>query len=139
MATLENVKLLEAKVAKVVEKVKQLTGANTALMEENKQLKKKIDTFQNQINELEFSILTYKEDHQTIESGILSALNRLNQVEDSLENKSADVEQHTDAALAPVAQREQPVQNYPAHAASFKNGDMIHDQGYPGNNVHYHS
>ncbi|MDR0375080.1 MAG: cell division protein ZapB [Treponema sp.] len=128
MATLENVKLLEAKVSRAVELVKQLVRTNAALTEENKQLKKKIDSLQNQINELEFAILGYKEDQQHIETGVLSALDRLNQVEDSLEVKT-DLERV--AASIPLnAQPEQPVQNLPA------NGEMFHEQGYQDSNAY---
>ncbi|MDR2447237.1 MAG: cell division protein ZapB [Treponema sp.] len=132
MATLENVKLLETKVAKAVEVVKQLAAANASLIEENNQLKKKVEAFQNQINELEFSILAYKEDQQNIENGILSALDRLNQVEDSLEANGADSARRVDS-VPPDAQHEQPVQNPP------NNGDIFHEQGYQGNNVYYPS
>jgi FtsZ-binding cell division protein ZapB len=130
MATLDNVKLLEAKVAKAVEMVKQLVRANAELTEENKQLKKKIDAFQNQVNELEFSILAYKEDQQHIEAGILSALERLNQVEDSLETKDVNSGRHVDF-VQPDAQHERPAQNPP------NNGEMIHEQAYQSNNGYY--
>ncbi|MDR2782852.1 MAG: cell division protein ZapB [Treponema sp.] len=132
MATLENVKLLETKVDKAVEVVKQLVRKNAELTEENKQLKKKIDAFQNQINELEFAILGYKEDQQHIETGVISALNRLNQVEDSLEVK-ADLERTSAASVPPDAQHEQPVQR------SSNNGEMFHDQGYQGSAAYYPS
>ncbi|MDR1072178.1 MAG: hypothetical protein LBL45_00670, partial [Treponema sp.] len=87
---------------------------------------------QNQINELEFSILGYKEDQQNIESGILSALDRLNQVEDSLEGNGVDSERRVDS-VQPDIHHEQPDQNPP------NNGEMFHDQGYQGNNVYYPS
>jgi TolA-binding protein len=130
MATLENVKLLEAKVSKAVDMVRQLTGTSERLTEENKQLKEKIGTLQNQVNELEFAILGYKEDQQNIETGILSALNRLNQVEDSLDNKN------TDSGNADSASAAQPAQNPPAQP-SFNNDEMFHEQGYQGNGIYY--
>ncbi|MDR0558166.1 MAG: cell division protein ZapB [Treponema sp.] len=132
MATLENVKLLEAKVAKAVEVVKQLAGANAALIEENSHLKKRNDALQNQISELEFSILGYKEDQQNIESGILSALDKLNQVEDSLETNGAESERYADSGQ-PDVQHEQPAQN------PHNNGEIFHEQGYQGNTVYYPS
>jgi TolA-binding protein len=113
MATLENVKLLEAKVAKALEFVKQLTEANNQLAEENKQLKEKLAANQNQINELEFLILGFKEDQQNIETSILSAIDRLNQFEDTI-GKSP-----------PPSEGSAPAQTY---------GNVeYHDNGYQGN------
>jgi hypothetical protein len=78
MVTLEQVKLLETKVAKALDFVGQVTGENTLL-------KEKLDTYQKRIDELEVLIQRFKEDQSRIEEGIISALNRLNQFEDAVE------------------------------------------------------
>ena len=80
MVSLEQVKLLEAKVIKTVEYVKKIT-------EENSLLKGKLSSNQQRIDELEALIKQFKEDQSRIEDGILSALDRLNQFEDALEVK----------------------------------------------------
>ncbi|MDR2103073.1 MAG: cell division protein ZapB [Treponema sp.] len=78
MVTLEQVRLLETKVVKAIDFVKQVT-------EENNALKGRIDSYQKRIDDLEGLILRFKEDQGRIEEGILSALNRLNQFEDAIE------------------------------------------------------
>ena len=79
MITLEQVKLLDLRVTKAVEHIKKITG-------ENAQLRGKLDSYQKRIDDLEVLIRKFKEDQNRIEDGILSALDRLNQFEDALEN-----------------------------------------------------
>ena len=78
--SLEQVRLLESKVTKTIDYVKKVT-------EENTLLKGKLDTYQTKIAELEVLIQRFREDQSRIEDGILSALDRLNQFEDAVENK----------------------------------------------------
>jgi chromosome segregation ATPase len=78
MVTLEQVKLLESKVAKALDFVGQVTGENTLL-------KEKLDTYQKRINELESLIQNFREEQGRIEEGILNALDRLNQFEDAIQ------------------------------------------------------
>ncbi len=78
MITLEQVKLLETKVAKAIDYVNRLTGENTLL-------KEKLAGYQVRIDELEVLIKQFKEDQSRIEGGILAALDRLNQFEDAIE------------------------------------------------------
>ncbi|MDR2900673.1 MAG: cell division protein ZapB [Treponema sp.] len=78
MISLEQVKLLETKVAKAIDYVNHLTG-------ENAMLKEKLTGYQTRIDELEVLIKRFKEDQGRIEGGILSALDRLNQFEDAIE------------------------------------------------------
>ena len=80
MVTLEQVKLLDLRVTKAVEYIKKINDENSAL-------KGKLDTYQRRIDDLEVLIRKFKEDQSRIEDGILSALGRLNQFEDALENK----------------------------------------------------
>jgi FtsZ-binding cell division protein ZapB len=124
MGALDSVKLLESKIARAIELVNLLTEENSKLSEENKELKRKNGILQDQINELDFLVLGYKEDQQHIEKGIRSAIDKLDGVEDSIENKNT----------APS----QPVQENPAQPA-FNNDQLFHEQGYHGNGVYYSS
>lgn len=78
MVTLEQVKLLETKVAKTIDFVNRIT-------EENALLKGKLDDYQKRIDELEVLIQCFKDDQGRIEDGILSALDRLSQFEAAIE------------------------------------------------------
>ena len=80
MVSLEQVKQLETKVTKVIDYLKKAT-------EEKAHLKEKLDSYQKRIDELEVLVQRFKEDQSRIEDGILSALDRLNQFEDALENR----------------------------------------------------
>jgi len=78
MITLEQVRLLESKVVKTLDYVKTVSA-------ENNQLREKLDAYRNRIDELETIVLAFKEDQGRIEAGIISALDRLNQFEDAIE------------------------------------------------------
>jgi hypothetical protein len=78
MVSLEQVKLLETKVARAIESVDRVTGENALLQE-------KLESYQKRIDELEVLVQRFKEDQGRIEDGILSALDRLNQFEDAIE------------------------------------------------------
>jgi chromosome segregation ATPase len=82
MVSLEQVKLLETKVAGAIEYVERVTG-------ENALLQGKLESYQKRIDELEVLIQRFKEDQGRIEDGILSALDRLNQFEDAIEKSLA--------------------------------------------------
>jgi hypothetical protein len=78
MVTLEQVKLLETKVAKAIDYVNQVSG-------ENSRLRVTLDNYRRRIDELEVLVQQFREDHGRIEKGIISALDRLNQFEDAIE------------------------------------------------------
>ena len=78
MVTLEQVRLLETKVAGAIDYVKRVT-------EENGLLKGKLDGCQRRISELEGLVQRFKEDQGRIEDGILAALDRLSQFEDAID------------------------------------------------------
>ncbi|MDR1588354.1 MAG: cell division protein ZapB [Treponema sp.] len=80
MLTLEQVKLLETKVARAIEYVERVNTDNALLQS-------KLDAYQKRIDDLEVLVVRFKEDQSRIEDGILAALDRLNQFEDALENK----------------------------------------------------
>ncbi|MDR2102219.1 MAG: cell division protein ZapB [Treponema sp.] len=96
MVTLEQVKLLETKVAKAINFVRQVT-------EENNALKGKVDSYERRIDELEILIHQFKEDQSRIEDGILSALDRLNQFEDAIEKSLAPVKHEPERNKPPVS------------------------------------
>jgi hypothetical protein len=76
--SIEQVRLLESRVAKAISYVEQVN-------EENSLLKNKLDAYQKRIDELEVLIQRFKEDQNKIEDGILSALDRLNKFEDAMD------------------------------------------------------
>jgi chromosome segregation ATPase len=77
MVSLEQVKLLETKVAKAIDFVNRITDENTLL-------KGKLETCRKRIDELEGLVQRFKDEQGRIEEGILSALDRLNQFEDAV-------------------------------------------------------
>jgi FtsZ-binding cell division protein ZapB len=84
--SLEQVKLLEAKVAKAIEYVERVTAENTALSSERAVLQGKLDANQKRIDELEVHVMRFKEDQGRIEDGIIAALDRLSQFEEAFES-----------------------------------------------------
>lgn len=78
MVTLEQVKLLETKVAKALEYIERLDAENSTLRE-------KLDGYRNRIDELEVIVKQFKDEQGRIEEGILSALDRLSRFEDAVE------------------------------------------------------
>lgn len=85
MISLEQVKLLEAKVAKAIEYVEQVNAENAALASEKAGLQAKLEANKKRIDELEVVVMRFKDDQGRIEDGILSALNRLSQFEEAVE------------------------------------------------------
>jgi chromosome segregation ATPase len=93
MISLEQVKLLDSKVSRLIDHVGK---AN----EENTQLKERLNVYQKRIDELEILVKKFRQEQSKIEDGILSALNRLNQFEDAVESKlSAESELSTEATV----------------------------------------
>jgi len=94
MITLEQVRLLETKITKAIDYLKHITAENAhmrgdvvRLNDEKAQLGEKLDSYERRIGELEVMIQEFKEEHGRIEEGILSALGRLNQFEDAIEQQ----------------------------------------------------
>ncbi|MDR1251546.1 MAG: cell division protein ZapB [Treponema sp.] len=96
MISLEQVNLLETKVAKAIEYVEHLT-------EKNADLRAKLESSRKRNDELESLVLHFKEEQSRIEGGILSALELLNRFEDAIE-KSLDGKQGLKPRPAPVVQ-----------------------------------
>ena len=86
MISLEQVQLLESKVAKAIDYVKKVTAENAALSSERAGLQAKLGANQKRIDELEVLVMRFKEDQGRIEDGIIAALDRLSQFEEAFEN-----------------------------------------------------
>ena len=84
MINLEQVKLLEAKVAKTIDYVERLSKENAALHRQETELQTKMESYQKRIDELEVLVTGFKNDQDRIEEGILSALDRLSQFEKAM-------------------------------------------------------
>jgi predicted nuclease with TOPRIM domain len=102
MLTLEQVKLLETKIARAVEYVERVSTENISL-------RSKLETYQKRIDDLEVLVVRFKEDQSRIEDGILAALDRLNQFEDALENK-LNPEQDRRGGKKPAAEKPGPAE-----------------------------
>ena len=96
MITLDQIKQLDFKVRKAIDKINSLTSANDLLQE-------KLDNYQLRIEELEILIDTFKEDQGEIENGIIDALNQLDIFEEnstdgssSLNNEPSDQENESE-------------------------------------------
>ena len=106
MISLEQVKLLESKVSRMIDHVKKET-------EENARLREKLGSYEKRIDELEVLIRRFREDQSRIEDGILSALDRLNQFEDALEtavSMEGTLSMKSAPESKPAAAKEKPAQ-----------------------------
>ncbi len=83
MITLEQVRLLEQRVQKIVQRLSELQSENTSLREEVHQLRASEGA-------LKERIATFDATQAEIESGILSALHRLDEVEDAVAEGDAE-------------------------------------------------
>jgi FtsZ-binding cell division protein ZapB len=85
MISLEQVQLLETKVAKAIEYVQRVNSENSALLSERAGLQQKLNANQKRLDELELLVMRFKEDQGRIEDGIIAALDRLSQFEEAFE------------------------------------------------------
>jgi hypothetical protein len=83
MITLDQIKQLDHKVRKAIDKINTLNSENNMLQE-------KLGNYQLRIEELEVLIDTFKEDQGEIENGIIEALNQLDILEDNIVVPEAD-------------------------------------------------
>jgi len=107
MINLEQVKLLEAKVAKAVDYVERLSKENAALHHQEAEMQAKLESYQKRIDELEVLVTDFKEDQGRIEETILSALDRLSQFEQAMEKTLRDKPAGTKGAKQQAAAQEQ--------------------------------
>ena len=84
MISLDQVQLLEHKVETVVAKITDLQKENDFLRSKFSELKVQYDEMQKANVELSAKVSLYEQNQPTIESGIMKALERLNNIEDSV-------------------------------------------------------
>jgi chromosome segregation ATPase len=119
MVSLEQIKLLESRITKAIDHVKRVT-------EENSIIKGKLDSYQKRIEELEILIQQFKEEQSRIEEGILSALDRLNQFEDAIE-QSLTEEKKDSLRAAPKPAKSEPLESSAPAAVIPPIGDAIEE------------
>jgi len=102
MLSLEQVQLLENKVARAIDFVKRVSAENAALSSEKAGLLTKLDASQKRLDELELLVMRFKEDQGRIEDGIIAALDRLSQFEEAFESSLQD----KDGAKKPAPKKE---------------------------------
>ncbi|MDR0457239.1 MAG: hypothetical protein LBH20_11225 [Treponema sp.] len=120
MINLEQVKLLETKVAKAVDYVERLARENIALHRQEAELQTRLESYQKRIDELEVLVTGFKEDQNRIEEGILSALDRLNKFEKAMEKSLRDTKT---SSKEPAPRSAKSSQQAPAEAATADAAD----------------
>jgi len=92
MINLEQIKLLEEKVANAVDYVERVSLENAIMAEKETELLKKaaemqavLEANKKRIDELEVLIMRFKDEQGQIEDGILAALDRLSRFEEAME------------------------------------------------------
>ena len=102
MISLEQVLLLETRVAKAIDYVKKVTADNAELVRQKEELVAKLEANQKRIDELEVHVMRFKDEQGRIEDGIVAALDRLSQFEEAFENSLKDK-----PLAAPAAEKKQ--------------------------------
>ena len=147
MISLDQVILLEQKIESAVEKIQQLQAENDAL-------RKKCSELTNALSSKSEQLTSFETDQSQIESGILKALDRLNQIENSvlkvagqaastpvvniqqtaepvkMQAQPAQVNpaSTTNATPAPVTEEKAPVQTQTQFSAPIQNSNPVHTQ-----------
>ena len=147
MISLEQVMLLEQKIESAVEKIQQLQAENDAL-------RKKCSELTNALSSKSEQLTSFETDQSQIESGILKALDRLNQIENSvlkvagqaastpvvsiqqtaepvkMQAQPAQVNSAstTTATPVPVTEEKAPVQTQTQFSAPIQNSNPVHTQ-----------
>lgn len=147
MISLDQVILLEQKIESAVEKIQQLQAENDAL-------RKKCSELTNALSSKSEQLTSFETDQSQIESGILKALDRLNQIENSvlkvagqaastpvvniqqtaepvkMQAQPAQVNpaSTTNATPAPVTEKKAPVQTQTQFSAPIQNSNPVHTQ-----------
>jgi len=131
MINLEQVKLLETKVAKAIDYVERLAKENAVLHRQEMEWQTRLESYQKRIDELEVLVVSFKEDQGRIEEGILAALDRLSQFEKAIEKTLKDKPAGAKAARDPAAKA--PAANSPQAAsqqtASQQTAEAAGDSG----------
>ena len=120
MINLEQVKLLESKVAKAIDYIEHLTAENTTLRKRETDLQSRLEANQKRIDELDKIIMQFKEDHGLIESGILAALDKLCQFEEAMEKSLSTGKEKPAAKAHSATQNATPTAAAKAHPHETK-------------------
>ena len=96
MVSLEQVKLLDAKVSKAIEYIGNLSQENAAL-------RGKLDGYRRRIDELEVLVKAFKDDQGRIEESINAALDRLSQFEAVIESGADEPAAPAEAAVPAIS------------------------------------
>jgi len=118
LISLEQVQLLETKIAKAIDYVERLTSENAALSGERTALQKKLDANQKRLDELEVLVMSFKEDQGRIEDGIIAALDRLSQFEEAFENSLKNEEKAAGRKQLTKREKTEPAPPDPARKES---------------------
>lgn len=102
MVTVEQIRILENRIAKACDLIVTLKRENTAL-------KRAVDSSQTKMQELERFINQFKNEQAAIESGILSALKKLDELEDDISENPKD-------GNAKATGKEQPARSRPKNS-----------------------
>ena len=94
MLSIDQVRQLESRVEKAVQKISSLTDENRKLADEKKMLQDQVSSLQAREAELEHSVEEFKAEHARIEEGILSALDKLSALEDCFISEESDEAQN---------------------------------------------
>ena len=112
MISLDQVILLEQKIESAVEKIQQLQAENDAL-------RKKCSELTNALSSKSEQLTSFETDQSQIESGILKALDRLNQIENSVLKVAGQAAStpvvNIQQTAEPVKMQAQPAQVTPVH------------------------
>ncbi|MDR0503264.1 MAG: cell division protein ZapB [Treponema sp.] len=122
MISLDQVQLLEARVAKAIEYVRRVTAENESLTSERKGLQLKLETNQRRIDELEVLVMRFKEDQSRIEDGIIAALDRLSQFEEAFEDS---LKEKASVKKPAAVKREKPVEQVKRADPEISNSEMF--------------
>jgi chromosome segregation ATPase len=111
MISLEQIRLLEARINKAVELIRNLK-------DENKTLRRAVNAAQTRMRELEKLVGDFKSDQQEIEQCILRALENLDRLEEEVTDKKGRKESSRERARAAEPAAEGPSPESPAEEAS---------------------
>jgi chromosome segregation ATPase len=100
MITLDQIRSLDLKVTKAVERIRTLQQENTAL-------KKTLSSYEKKVGDLEVLIEDFKQGQEEIEKGILTALSQLDRLEDELGGEGSSI-QSNDSPPVQAKQAEKP-------------------------------
>jgi chromosome segregation ATPase len=121
MISLEQVKLLDSKVARTIDYLKKV-------IDENRQLKEKLSSYQKRIDELDVLVAQFRQDQNRIEDGILSALDRLNQFEGAVESLLSAEAKHQPPAAAEGKLQPPPATETLQSPAKLPDGPVITEE-----------